>query len=352
MSHRPPWPGPFSEPTPEEQIRFLGNIQRLLTEGRFVSSYKFALLQALTDLAVLHGDDSGAPLRLPMETIVERMVELYWRQAVPFAGVAVLRQSTSSAPALLEELQNVRAGQLDSLSALKADRARWTAVLGRSMTAVSREPIPKLQVMGRVEVPFLYDRRPPGFVTLRPGVAYCLRSFRGLVSELVHSSWLHFVRRWNPGFEPEERNLADFLFGSARTSLADARAVLMDAQNGRCFYCGKAARTFAVDHFIPWSLFPNDHLTNLVLADPSCNGWKRELLAAERHLERWAGRLASGTLDQLSAQAPGAPQRASNQSRRIALWAYAVADRGGSQVWLEGARLANLTDRWKSILDP
>ncbi len=46
-------------PTPEEQVKFLRNIQRLLAEGLFVASYKFALLHALADLAVLKGDDTG-----------------------------------------------------------------------------------------------------------------------------------------------------------------------------------------------------------------------------------------------------------------------------------------------------
>ena len=37
-------------PSPEQQIKFLVNLQRLLDEGLFVASYKFALLLALADL--------------------------------------------------------------------------------------------------------------------------------------------------------------------------------------------------------------------------------------------------------------------------------------------------------------
>ena len=39
-------------PTPTEQIAFLGNIERLLSEGQFVATYKYALLIAIADLAV------------------------------------------------------------------------------------------------------------------------------------------------------------------------------------------------------------------------------------------------------------------------------------------------------------
>jgi hypothetical protein len=45
-------------------VQFLRNIQRLLAEGLFVASYKFALVHALADLAVLKGEDTGASLDL------------------------------------------------------------------------------------------------------------------------------------------------------------------------------------------------------------------------------------------------------------------------------------------------
>jgi hypothetical protein len=44
------------------KIRFLVSLQRLLDEGLFVASYKFALLLALADLSIEAGDDSGAAL--------------------------------------------------------------------------------------------------------------------------------------------------------------------------------------------------------------------------------------------------------------------------------------------------
>ena len=71
-------------PTPEEQIQFLVNLQRLLGEGLFVASYKFALLLGLADLAVENGDDSGGTLPVSTEAIAEKFVQYYWRQAVPY----------------------------------------------------------------------------------------------------------------------------------------------------------------------------------------------------------------------------------------------------------------------------
>jgi hypothetical protein len=70
-------------PVPEEQIRFLTNVQRLLAEGLFTATYKYALLAALADLSVELGDDSGKPLPLSTFAIAEKFVEYYWRHAIP-----------------------------------------------------------------------------------------------------------------------------------------------------------------------------------------------------------------------------------------------------------------------------
>jgi len=59
-------------PTSDEQIRFMVNIQRLLNEGLFVASYKFALLLAIAVLSIERGDDSGAPLELTIDAIAEK----------------------------------------------------------------------------------------------------------------------------------------------------------------------------------------------------------------------------------------------------------------------------------------
>jgi hypothetical protein len=63
-------------PTSVEQIRFMVNIQRLLDEGLFTASYKFALLHALAVLSIEQRDDSGAPLELTTDAIAEKTHEL------------------------------------------------------------------------------------------------------------------------------------------------------------------------------------------------------------------------------------------------------------------------------------
>jgi len=75
------------------------------------------------------------------------------------------------------------------------------------------------------------------------------------------------------------------LFGTERIDLAPLRHPLLDLQNGACFYCGQRVKRAAhVDHFIPWSRYPDDGLDNLVVADSTCNSRKTDFLASERHV--------------------------------------------------------------------
>jgi HNH endonuclease len=65
-----------------------------------------------------------------------------------------------------------------------------------------------------------------------------------------------------------------------------------------CFYCdarlGDPARS-QVDHFVPWSRYPDDSLDNLVVPDVACNGFKSSSLAAADHVARWARRFVAGS---------------------------------------------------------
>src|SRR4051812_40495500 len=77
----------MAAPSATEQVAFLRDLQRLLDEGQFVSTYKFALLLALADLAVEQGDDSGDALPLSLERIADHFVSLYWRHVNPFPAI-------------------------------------------------------------------------------------------------------------------------------------------------------------------------------------------------------------------------------------------------------------------------
>jgi len=82
--------------------------------------------------------------------------------------------------------------------------------------------------------------------------------------------------------------------------LERVRGPIVELQEGRCFYCAerlasRAGQTPDVDHFIPWSRYPDDSLENLVVAHARCNAQKSDFLAAAAHVDHWRARTRSGS---------------------------------------------------------
>lgn len=125
---------------------------------------------------------------------------------------------------------------------------------------------------------------------LKEGVADYLLRLSGLLRPLIQREWTTMVSRINRELIPDSR-LEAFLFGADRIPLDRLRHGLRELQEGRCFYCHRPIRGAAeVDHFIPWSRYPDNGIDNLVLADAVCNNAKRDFLAAPPHLKRWLAR--------------------------------------------------------------
>lgn len=346
------WP----EPTSEQQLWFLRNVQRLM-DGQFSSTYKFALLQVLADLAVAKGDGSGAPLHLHVSDIAERFIELYWRQARPFALAtaaegAVLRQNAGKQAAMVAALSECYGRHGGSLPRFKSAEAEFEKTVRSFAQRVKTMPLWRLQKVGRETLEFLYPNVGSGdVIVLFPGVAYCFRRYHGLVSDLVRGAWLRFVRRLNSGPLGLSEDLMSFMFDQERSSLEPCRAALAEIQRGRCFYCEKNIKgAGAVDHFVPWARYPADLGHNFVLADSGCNNQKSDRLAAEKHLEAWVQRNAEheATLDEVLKETGLASSL--QTSVHIASWAYGETSQLGGLVWQEKQKLVPLGTAWRSLL--
>jgi hypothetical protein len=341
---------------PERQVRFLQQIQRVLGEGSFVASYKFALLHALADLCVVHGDDTDSPLRLETRMISEAMIELYWRQTLPFASASdqttqVLRQNAGRQAGIVKRLAEARESHGRSLQRLKTDREAWNRLVGHVDRIVRLMPLWRLQTVSGQPVEFLYANVGSGpIIELFPGVASCFRAFYQLITELIRAAWLRYIRTYNAASIGEASELSEFLFGSERSGLQRYPGLLTDLQEGRCFYCAVPLhKEIAVDHFVPWSRYPVDLGHNFVLAHAGCNGRKGDYLAAQDHLGHWLDRnRAYG--DELGRRFNeiGAVHDL-NASVRIAEWAYSQEARAGGRVWFRNRELVALSSSWTEL---
>jgi len=300
----------------QDAIALAERILAVLEQGGFSATYKFALFTAILDLCIEKTSVRGIPPEsLTTRQLAEKVLELYWNQVSPFAGVGTLRQGGG------------RGEQAEIVCRIARARERWADASSDTPHRARREhtlefnrlldfvewkliemPIPRLQVLGREER-FLYQynwtqeirrsdvsgyqkgetRKFDNHILLRPGVAEQLVRLNGILRPLFYRKWAVMVARMNALPEAE---LEQFLFGVERIPLDPVRQPLRDLQENRCFYCdGRIVAAADVDHFIPWSRYRDDGLDNLVIAHAACNNSKRDFLASAEHVQRWACRM-------------------------------------------------------------
>lgn len=340
-------------PDAADRLRFLRNIQRILDEGSFVSTYKFALLMSLASLSVERSPAADGTLAIPLSELAERFVELYWRQAAPFRSGDVLMQNTGKQAAILQAVSRLRE-QAGNLATARRERP-WSRLLERVGNVLITMPLWKLQTVGQSKVCFLYDETlVDGAIILKPGVAQSFRDLYEVIQALVQMAWLRFIQRLphNRQIIGQGGDLADFLFGAERSALAAIGQRLRDLQQGECFYCQEPVRAYGeVDHFIPWARYPRDLGHNFVLAHGACNRDKSDLLADVPHLERWVDRNdRDGGMLSRCFETEHLLYDAET-SARVADWSYDQVERSGGLVWTERGKTRPLDNSWRRVLE-
>ncbi len=369
-----------------DPISLAERVLGILNEGGFSATYKYALFIAILDLCLEKTSTKGVPPEsLTTRQLAEKVVELYWSHAMPYGRHGTLRQGgnrTGQQAEILRAVVEARARWCDTdADTVPRFRVRRPNAYARLLNEVEWKliemPIPRLQRLATHEDRFLYDyswtqdirqsvvrtyqrlyaaghedearrRSFDNRLLLKPGVPENLVRLNGILRPLFHREWAVMVARMNGLPEAE---LERFLFGPERTSLEPVRAPLRELQRGRCFYCDdRIAGATDVDHFIPWSRYPDDGLDNLVAAHPKCNNSKRDFLAAEGHVQRWVRRRLECAAD-LDAVAAGVNWfRAPDKTAAVASAIY-LALAAGAQLWVApGEFTLSKPDRLRAIL--
>ena len=291
-------------------MAFAERVIALLDQGSFSSTYKFAVLLALIDLCCEGADRNGRPPdNVTTVQLAEAVMRVYWRQTHPYTlgSEPLLSQNSDKTkpPIILKLIHDFR-GRADRLTTwFEAQREPGYERLRREVERTLVEmPLPKLQRFGNQDERFIYEiawddknalslfRDPAQFDNrirfVVPAAEHLVR-LSGLLRPLIQEKWTRKVADLN---HLPEGNLIKFLFDTDRTALVKLRGPLVELQSGCCFYCnGKLApRITHVDHFIPWARTSDDGIDNLVAADASCNGAKRDFLPGIEHVDKWARR--------------------------------------------------------------
>ena len=301
---------------------FAQRLLQLLDEGRFVATYKFAVLLGLIDaLAESVGESGRAPTTIATRELARKVIKIYWPQTQQTAGHVKLppdhgdhgrlQQNQRGQAEIVSRIVRFRSSTIHDSTiplyqARLANPAEFTKLVRFVEWKLIEMPLGRLQLIGKTDEPFIYELgwTPPlaqsvvqrddfaGQLVLLPGAGDHLLRMSSLLRPLVQRTWALTVARWNA---LEDARLDAFLFGVEREALGPITADLREHAHGRCFYCDGAVKAAQIDHFIPWARHPDNGIHNLVYAHARCNNDKRAFLAAEDHIERMLLRMTDAS---------------------------------------------------------
>jgi 5-methylcytosine-specific restriction endonuclease McrA len=271
----------------DRQLELLEQLQALLRESKYTTTYKFALLHALCDVSL---EMRQGELRVSLHKVSRRVMELYWQQVVPFQvprsrSPISLRQATGGPASALALVSQWRQRAQSAGGAFHRARDYEPAML----SILRKDVLRRLQPGGQS----LLYRAPVGSTHLEfmRGVPEALRRFHGLLTDMIQVRWTGWIERQNPEVAGSDA-LRGHLFGVDRISLRTVVAPMLELQAGRCFYSGDriSDRTAEVDHVLPWSLTHNNSVGNLVLATKAANLSKGDRLPTALQTRHWRRR--------------------------------------------------------------
>lgn len=199
----------------------------------------------------------------------------------------MLKQNTGSAAKILTIIPEAQRQYGDSIATVTRNRPAWARLVRRFIPTLKEQPLWSLLVVGTETLDFLYGRGDKDdAIELRPGVADCFRRFYSLILDVVRAAW---------------------------------------------------------------AKFPADLARNLVLADRTCNGNKRDRMPHVYHLAAWAQRNPAHG-DEIVARLSSQITCNLGSTNKVAFWAYAQTESAGGLTWMRADELVALTPAWRTYL--
>lgn len=332
----------------EAQINFLQKIQTLFENSSFNATYKYALLTALTDLAIELGNDFGGELKLTSEQIAQRIAELYWPQTQTYSGgfrdCGILNQNKGNQAEIITILVDIQSSSGETKFSEVIKLEVWHKRIKKIIRTIWENPVFHLQENSNQFIFMLPSQR--NFLVLTKEAHFCFRKFNEYISQYAKNGWMAHLKsnHKNKTILNHDSDLESFLFGNPRNDLGKLRPYLIDFQEGRCFYCQKLIKDdLDIDHFIPWKKYSRNLAENFVLSCSRCNRSKSDMLAGIHHLDNW---LSNSVINKEKSIEICNLGFVSDPlcSLKISHWAYANGQISNSKAWVRPQNFEMITD--------
>jgi SAM-dependent methyltransferase len=299
-------------------VRPVDQIESIINRDSKTATYKLALLRSLCDIAQTSFHHvkwhSGNRVSIPLGLVVEKWIYYYWplidsNLDLPEMRLGIRAKGLAFRPLLTQFIECFRPGGLNAFMALfQSGRLddRQSILLGQLATQIAQTIIKgpiaysggSLEGIGRV---FTFEGKqtlrncyvPSNMIKGFGRVLFSASIWRELclvghwIGEAIILRWAELSRSFAKSNVEVSDILAELLIiPETERATGESKNIFSKQKELICVWSGKklSVRNFAVDHVIPFSIWHNNDLWNLLPADPKVNNQKRDKIVTRETL--------------------------------------------------------------------
>lgn len=284
-----------------DQKAGISRIQDILERDSKVTTYKFALIRALCEISkyeasAVHWDHEKDMVCVPMKRIAYRWVGYYWHLIKD--GIRQIQQNRKLGFETLF-LQEIERTKDLSLFMRKLERKSLTdeqEVLIESISKAIEMPVEHAGgghhlIFNRINKRDAFKIFPDsldmeyGLVQVPMDIWRDISLFSHWIEDSLIIRWAEFIRKLY-----KEDDGSKYLAAVARSMFPERDTKLIRDLFGdhevECVWSGKKIKSFDVDHMIPWTVWRNNDLWNLLPSSPNLNNNKSDDLPSPELIEK------------------------------------------------------------------
>lgn len=267
----------------------LRQIQDIISTEKKTATYKFALLRALCEISryephVVTWYRDGDMVLVPLKRIAARWVQYYF--PLTKAGI---KQTTNKKMAFEDLIHSIEFGQNEYFQlkdALEKNDPSLDPLLKKVAKTIKDQPAKYsgnhhyeiFQSVSKLDASVYPELKHSelGMITVPLSIWRDLNFFSHWIEDSLSIQWAELTEKIN-----KDRKFAKYLDLITKTVQEDERSTylvrsLFKNKNIHCVWTGKEISQFAVDHMLPWSIWRNNDLWNMLPSDSRTNGQKSD----------------------------------------------------------------------------
>lgn len=284
-------------------IKPLDSIEAILNKDLKVATYKLALFRAFAEIATtnikaVHWNPDGYVL-LPINIVVDKWIEYYWPLFESDHFIPQIQKETKNYPrpvsfrGSLSKLINQYKSS-GGYEGFHIDRMKlklqtislndYGNVISKIKATIINGPVRHAGGYNTQNKLLDYDGK--GCIII-PDVIW--KEFTLLGSWIIDATilrWAELTAKFSRGLLKPSAIIDLLLIDERSRQIYDVRRIYSEHENIHCVWTSQLIKDFDVDHIIPFSLWKNNDMWNLVPARSSVNRIKSDKLVSSNHLNK------------------------------------------------------------------